>query len=154
MGLPEFLTKYNHDPSNIQFLSNRLNTSKFSVDRKVKRQFSFLVWLQERQSELRPTLREVLPDMYRPLTAKSNWESRLILPKLVFPNKYAAYTVKEFLHSISILFSIVSFSDFEIQLELFKVPIGNVSKIIWNNNRKFYQRKMSMLFNHFHEKTD
>jgi hypothetical protein len=31
--------------------------------------------------------------MYRALTARPNWETKLVLPKLIFPNKYAAYTV-------------------------------------------------------------
>lgn len=42
--------------------------------------------------------------MYRALTARPQWDSRLVLPKLVFPNKYAAYTVK----MILILFIYIS----------------------------------------------
>lgn len=66
--------------------------------RKCSRRFSFfflLVWLRERAEDVRPTTKELLPELYRPLSSQPKWESRLILPKLVFPNKYAAYTVRK-----------------------------------------------------------
>jgi hypothetical protein len=62
-------------------------------------QFVFLqVWLQEREHERIPNVEKPLLNMYRTLTARPQWESRLVLPKLVFPNKYAAYTVRQFPH--------------------------------------------------------
>ncbi|CAF0829579.1 unnamed protein product [Rotaria sordida] len=76
LGLSEFYTTYERDPYRIRFLSNHLNT----------------LWLQEREHERVPIVQKPLPEMYRALTARAKWDSRLILPKLVFPNKYAAYT--------------------------------------------------------------
>ncbi len=55
--------------------------------------YFFLVWLQEREHERIPIVKKTLPEMDRILSTRPNWDSRLILPKLVFPNKYAAYTV-------------------------------------------------------------
>ncbi|CAF2712848.1 unnamed protein product [Rotaria sp. Silwood2] len=76
LGLSEFYTTYARDPYKIRFLSDHLNT----------------LWLQEREHERIPIVQKPLPEMYRALTARPTWDSRLVLPKLVFPNKYAAYT--------------------------------------------------------------
>jgi len=68
--------------------------------------------------------------MYRSLTARPRWDSRLVLPKLVFPNKYAAYTV-----SINFpkqhFFLIDKFdinSVIEVQHVLYKVLLGTSRK--------------------------
>ncbi|CAF3402509.1 unnamed protein product [Rotaria socialis] len=76
LGLSEFGTGYTRDPFKIRFLSDHLNT----------------IWLQEREHERVSFVEKPTPEMYRVLSARPKWDSHLILPKLVFPNKYAAYT--------------------------------------------------------------
>ncbi|UJR33365.1 hypothetical protein I4U23_020813 [Adineta vaga] len=73
---PDFETKFDHDPGNIRFLTAHLNT----------------LWLQERDNERIPEVKNPYSEMYRVLKAKPTWESRLVLPKVVYPNKYAAYS--------------------------------------------------------------
>jgi hypothetical protein len=66
--------------------------------------------------------------MYRALTARPKWDSRFILPKLIFPNKYAAYTVSKYSTNKKKFCFIKKFdinSVIEIQHVLFKVLIGN-----------------------------
>ena len=54
------------------------------------------VWLQDRERERRSLPEKSLSKMHRALTARPKWDSKLILPKLAFPNKYAAYTVSTY----------------------------------------------------------
>lgn len=95
LGLSEFNTFYSRDPYNIRFLSDHLNTSKylFVITNFLSIVKIILVWLQAREDERIPVVQKPLPDMYRVISARPKWDSRLILPKLAFPNKYTAYTV-------------------------------------------------------------
>ncbi|CAF3492831.1 unnamed protein product [Adineta steineri] len=67
----EFETKYDHDPGNIRFFTQHLNT----------------LWLQERENERVPIIKNSVPEMYRNLTAKPKYDAKLILPKVTYPNK-------------------------------------------------------------------
>jgi hypothetical protein len=83
------------------------------------------VWLQERENERVPILKKPIPEMYRALTARPKWEPRLILPKVAYPNKYAAFSVSRFSKQNLIFILFYIHSVFEIQHVLCKVPIGN-----------------------------
>ncbi|CAF0966252.1 unnamed protein product, partial [Adineta ricciae] len=76
LDIPDFDTKFDHDPGNMRFLTAHLNT----------------LWLKERENERIPEVKNFMTEMYRVLPAKPQWESRLVLPKVTYPNKYAAFS--------------------------------------------------------------
>ena len=61
---------------------------------------SIQVWLKERDDERVPIIEKPIPEMYRSLTARPKWEPRLILPEVVYPNKYNAFSVSRFSNKI------------------------------------------------------
>jgi hypothetical protein len=65
------------------------------------------VWLHERENERVSIVEKPLPEMYRALTARSKWEPRLILPKVIYPNKYTAFSVSRFSNKILSAFHFV-----------------------------------------------
>ncbi|CAF1017975.1 unnamed protein product [Didymodactylos carnosus] len=75
LGLSEFETNYEHDPFNIQFLSSNLRT----------------LWSDQFDKQSSDDNKSHI-QMYRVLTSKPQWDRKLILPKLIYPTPYAAYT--------------------------------------------------------------
>lgn len=74
LGLDEFDTRYEKDPYNLHFKSNRLN----------------ILWDLSRKN---PTERDIRGrQMCPPLHQPPKWESRLHLPQDSFPNKDNSYT--------------------------------------------------------------
>lgn len=75
--------------------------------------------------------------MYRVLTAKPHYESKLVLPKLVFPNKYAAYTVRS---RLSIRNSLIFI------LQRYRNPTRTVQSAYWDRvEDRFDQEKQCYL---------
>ncbi|KAI8489097.1 hypothetical protein Bbelb_330820 [Branchiostoma belcheri] len=74
LGLPEFETKHEKDPGNINFKSKRLNQISGLAHSDVGRDVD-----KGRQ-------------MYRPKIPEPKWDAKLIHPKEEWPNRYYAYT--------------------------------------------------------------
>ncbi|CAF1012049.1 unnamed protein product, partial [Didymodactylos carnosus] len=75
LGLPEFETNYDRDPFKIKFLSSNLQT----------------LWRHQSDKQLRNDENSYI-QMSRVMTARPQWDAKLILPQLCFPTPYAAYT--------------------------------------------------------------